>query len=164
MKRFVFAAAIMLCFVVPVDAFAQTSNATLGGTVSDATGAFIPGVQVTARNIGTGIVNTTITNETGTYQFPSLQPGTYQVSAELPGFQTATYNNVVLGGAQQVRLNFTLQVGDVATTVEVVANTDTIWIAPSPRCSSKDTNMGFSRSAATGVRPRSACSSRTTGK
>jgi hypothetical protein len=118
-------AAAVLFVALTTSAFAQTSNATLGGTVADGTGAFIPGVGVTARNVLTGIVNTTITNETGTYQFPSLQPGKYQVSAELPGFQTATYNDVILGGAQQVRLNFSLRVGDVNTTLEVTAATDT---------------------------------------
>ena len=45
-------------------------------------------------------------NETGAYQFASLQPGTDKVSAELAGFQTQTCTNVVLGISQQVRLNF----------------------------------------------------------
>src|SRR5262245_50989803 len=84
-------------------------------------GALIPGVEVTARNVATGIVNT-ITNEAGAYQFPSLQTGTYQVSATLAGFQTATNNNVTLGGSEQVRLNFVLRVGDIATTVDVTAD------------------------------------------
>src|SRR6516165_12569076 len=68
--------------------FAQSPNATLGGTVSDETKALIPGVMVTATNTGTGIVSTAITNETGAYNFPSLQSGQYKVSAELTGFQT----------------------------------------------------------------------------
>ncbi|MBI2151021.1 MAG: carboxypeptidase regulatory-like domain-containing protein, partial [Acidobacteria bacterium] len=119
-------ALVVLCFLFSINVWAQTSNASLGGTVSDASGAFIPGVEVTARNVGTGIVNTTLTNETGTYQFPSLQPGTYQVTAQLAGFQAATYNDVVLGGAQQVRLNFALRVGDVATKVDVTVATDTL--------------------------------------
>jgi hypothetical protein len=94
--------------------------------VSDASAALIPGVEVSARNVATGIVNTTITNETGTYQFSSLQTGTYQVTATLTGFRPAAYNDVVLSGGQQARLNFTLQVGTVGTTVEVTAATDTI--------------------------------------
>ena len=54
----------------------QSTNATVGGTVQDATGAFIPGVMITATNTGTGIVTTVISNEAGAYQFASLQPGT----------------------------------------------------------------------------------------
>ena len=118
------AAALLLCAGVSSNAFAQV-NAILGGTVADATGALIPGVDVTARNVNTGIVGTRITNETGNYEFPSLQPGAYTLSAALPGFQTVTYNNVQLSQGQQVRLNFTLQVGAVAQAVEVVAEADT---------------------------------------
>ena len=120
---------LLLC--LPLFAFSQTSNAALGGTVADASGAFIPGVSVTALNTGTGIVTATVSNEAGTYQFPSLQPGTYKVSAELPGFQTQAYSNVALGGAQQVRLNFTLQVGGVTQAVEVTVCL--LYTSPSPR-------------------------------
>src|SRR5213594_1700298 len=125
MQRF-FAAAILLFALLSVDAFAQTTNATLGGTVSDATRALIPGVTITATNTQTGIVTTVVTNETGAYQFASLQTGTYKVTAELPGFQTQAYNAVSLGVAQQVRLNFTLQVGAQAQAVEVSVAADTL--------------------------------------
>jgi hypothetical protein len=73
-----------------------------------------------------GIVATVISNEAGAYQFASLQTGTYSVNAELPGFRTQTYCNVTLGVSQQVRLNFTLQVGDVAQNVEVTEAADTL--------------------------------------
>src|SRR5580700_10854545 len=101
----------LLCLLMSLNGFSQTINATVGGTVADATGALIPGVTVTATNTGTGIANTNVTNESGAYNFAALQPGTYKVSAELPGFRTETLTNVQLGGAQQVRLNFVLQVG-----------------------------------------------------
>ena len=117
-----FLAVILLCGT----AFAQSSNATVGGTISDATGALIPGVTVTATNTATGIITMVISNEAGAYQFASLQTGTYTLAAELPGFQTQNYNGVNLGGAQQVRLNFTLQVGSVATAVEVSVAADTL--------------------------------------
>ncbi len=126
MREFLFAARMLLCLVISTHAFAQTSNATLGGTVSDATGALIPGVTITATNIATGIVTTVTSNEAGAYQFASLQTGTYRVSAELTGFQTRTYSDVVLGVSQQVRLNFTLQVGAVAQAVEVTVAADTL--------------------------------------
>src|SRR5215813_10709442 len=125
MKRLV-AAATLLSSVFFSTTFAQTTNATLGGTVTDATRALIPGVTITATNTLTGIVNTVVTNETGAYQFASLQTGTYKVTAELPGFQTQTYNDVTLGVAQQVRLNFALQVGTQSQTVEVNVAADTL--------------------------------------
>jgi hypothetical protein len=120
-----FALVLLLCLSASIAAFGQV-NAVVGGTVSDSTGALIPGVEVTATNAATGIVTTRLTNESGNYDFASLQPGTYTVSAALSGFQTQTYNNVQLSQAQQVRLNFTLQVGTVAQAVEVVAEANTL--------------------------------------
>ena len=123
LKRQIFFVPVVLLFSVL--ASAQT-NATVGGRVGDAGGAVIPGVEVTARNVNTGIVSDQLTNETGTYNFASLQPGTYTFSAALPGFQTQTFQNVTLSQSQQVRLNFTLEVAGTSQTVEVVtdANVD----------------------------------------
>src|SRR5437763_7835052 len=125
MRKPAFPAVILIWILLLPHVFGQTSNATVGGTVSDATGALIPGVTVTATNTATGIVTTVLTNESGAYQFASLQTGNYKVSAELAGFQTQIYNNVTLGISQQVRLNFALQVSSVAQAVEVTATADT---------------------------------------
>ena len=118
--------AALLSIVVCLNGFSQSTNATLGGTVQDSTGALIPGVTITATNTGTGIVTTVLTNESGAYQFASLQPGTYDIKASLVGFQSATSNGFRLGGAQQARLNFTLQVGTTTTSIDVTATTDTV--------------------------------------
>ena len=90
MRKLFALAVLFLCVLLSPNVFAQTTNATLGGTVADSTGALIPGVSITATNTQTGIVNKLITNEAGAYQFASLQTGTYSVQAELPGFQTRT--------------------------------------------------------------------------
>jgi len=126
MRKPAFPALISMWILLLPHVYGQTSNATVGGTVSDATGALIPGVTVTATNTATGIVTTVITNERGAYQFASLQTGSYKLTAELGGFQTQTYNDVALGISQQVRLNFTLQVSSVAQAVEVTATADTL--------------------------------------
>ena len=84
--------------------------------MADSSRALIPGVTITATNTGTGVVTTVLSNEAGAYQFPNLQTGTYKVSADLSGFRTQTYNDVALGIAQQVRLNFALQVAVRRTT------------------------------------------------
>src|SRR4030095_11111314 len=98
---------------------AVAQNSGVSGTVADPSGALVPGVTVTATNNQTGIANTTISNESGVYNFVSLQPGTYKMSASLPGFQTQTYNSYQVGAGEQLRLNFTLQVATTATSVEV---------------------------------------------
>src|SRR6266705_4793453 len=114
-------AAGLLLFMIATESSAQVS-ASIGGTVSDPTGALIPGVEVNATNVNTGISTTQLTNEAGAYQIPSMQPGTYRLRASLPGFQTATRENIQLSQGQQVRFNFTMQVGTVATAVEVLAD------------------------------------------
>ena len=86
-------ATVVLCLAVPVSAFGQTINATLGGTVTDSSGALIPGVTITATNLATGIVTSVLSNEAGAYNFASIQSGTYKVTAELPGFQTDSTSN-----------------------------------------------------------------------
>src|SRR5499425_3670025 len=127
-RKSTYAAAALVCSLfLSVSGFSQSINATVGGTVADPSGALIPGVTVIATNVGTNIANSTVTNETGTYNFPALQPGTYKVTAKLPGFQTQTFTDVQLGGAQQVKLNFALQVAAAAgQNVEVTVAADTI--------------------------------------
>src|SRR5438067_11708940 len=125
MQTRVITAILSLLLILSTHAIAQTSNATVGGTVSDATGALIPGVSVTATNVATGIVTTVLTNEAGAYQFASLQTGTYKIVAELSGFKVRTFN-VTMGVSQQARLNFTLEVGNVSQNVEVTVAADTL--------------------------------------
>jgi len=117
----------LLCLILSVNGYGQSVNAAVGGSVADPSKALIPGVTVTATNTGTGVAAMTVTNESGAYNFPALQPGNYKVTAELPGFQTQTFTAVQLGGGQQVTLNFTLQVAAAAgQNVEVTVAADTI--------------------------------------
>src|SRR5207244_1479679 len=104
MKRSFFAlSTCFLCLCMSAHLFGQSSNASLSGTVSDAANALIPGVTITATNTDTGVVSTALTNETGTYNVPSLLPGLYKVTAELPGFPTRTFTNFLFGNADEPR-------------------------------------------------------------
>jgi hypothetical protein len=120
MRRRLATAAVLLV-LVPTSIFAQGGNASVGGFVQDPSQAFIPGVSVTATNTQTGVVTTVITNESGTYNLPSLLPGTYSLRAELTGFRPHVYNNVQLGANATARYNFRLEVGAVTQAVEVTA-------------------------------------------
>jgi hypothetical protein len=121
---------MVVCLFFGTNGFAQVINATLTGTVSDNSGALIPGVEITATNADTGIVSKALTNETGTYRFASLQPGPYQVSASLAGFQSQIFQ-ITLGTSQQIRQNFILLVGGVAQTVDVSVAADQLLTAVS---------------------------------
>ena len=112
---------VVVCFILVPITLAQSGNASVGGFVQDPTQAFIPGVSVTATNTQTGVTTTVITNESGTYNIPGLLPGTYKLTAELAGFKTQVINDVQLGQSVTARHNFTLQVGAVADSVEVTA-------------------------------------------
>src|SRR5690348_1292625 len=114
----VFASALLLGVLFVPGAFAQV-NATVGGTVTDTSGAVIVMAAVSAKNNATGIVTNATTNTSGAYEFSSLQPGTYTVTATIAGFKTATFNNVALGQGQQVRLNFNMEVAAAGETVSV---------------------------------------------
>jgi hypothetical protein len=124
MRRVGIGFVLSICLSAPL--FGQSTYATVSGTIQDASGAFIPGVTVTATNNATNVVTTVVSNEAGAYTIPSLLPGVYKVTAELPGFQTRTYTDVQLGNAERVRLNFTLAVASVATGVEVTVAADTL--------------------------------------
>src|SRR5436190_11646775 len=119
MKRLLVVTSLFLCICLANQAFGQSSNARVSGTVSDASGAVLPGVEVKATNNATGVVTTVLSNDAGAYNFASLLPGAYTLSASLPAFQTQTFRDVQLGNAAQVRLNFSLQVGQIATNVDV---------------------------------------------
>lgn len=116
----------LISLVLSTAAFGQSTYATVSGTVADTSGAVLPGVSLTATNNATGVVTTVVSNEAGAYNIAGLLPGMYKVSAELPGFQIRTFTDVQLGNAERVRLNFTLQVGTQAQSVEVTVAADTL--------------------------------------
>ena len=100
---------------------AQTVNGAFHGTVSDTSGAVLPGATVEAKNTGTNLTRQGTADSTGFYTIVSLPPGTYTMTASNTGFSTAVQNNVQLLVNQDVELNFTLKVGAVSQQVEVTA-------------------------------------------
>src|SRR5436853_2390335 len=98
------------------------ATAQISGTVRDSSGAVLPGVEITATQTDTGIVRTTITNETGFYVLPSLPLGPYRLEAALTGFRTFAQTGIVLQVSSNPVIDVALQVGQVSETVEVQAN------------------------------------------
>jgi hypothetical protein len=120
-----------LLILLSTHLFSQSNNATVTGTIADVSGAVLPGVSVTATNNATGVVTTALSNGAGAYNLTGLLPGVYKVSAELSGFKAYVYSDVQLGTAAQVRLNFSLEVGTVAQSVEVTVAAENQIIASS---------------------------------
>jgi len=99
----------------------QVVTATLYGSITDQTGAAVPDASVVATNVATGIATKTTANATGSYILPSLSPGTYNLKVEKTGFRSAVLSGITLLVDQQAVVNAQLQVGAVATTVEVTS-------------------------------------------
>jgi hypothetical protein len=71
--------------------FGQTVNATLLGTITDSSGATVPGAKVTATKTATGWIHQSVTNESSNFTFPDMPPGKYSVTVEATGFKRTTY-------------------------------------------------------------------------
>lgn len=102
--------------------YAQAGSSTLVGQVKDASGASVAGAKITVTNVGTGEFRTTETNLAGEYSVPFLAIGEYKVTADLSGFSSYTEQGIYLAYERTVRVNITLQVGDVRQTVTVISS------------------------------------------
>jgi len=110
----------LLLLLLSTQAFAQATG-SLSGTVRDASKAVMPGVTITASNVDTGIAAKATTNNSGNYTFAGLQPGTYSITAEAPGFTGFTAPNVRVRLGEN-SLNIDMRVSGGVETVEVVAD------------------------------------------
>jgi hypothetical protein len=102
-------------------ASAQTTTAAIQGTVTDISGATVPGATVRATNKDTGLVRTATTNNVGLFYLPALPIGTYELRCEKSGFKTIVQQGVVLTVGSQRVVNFAMQVGAVEQSVTVRA-------------------------------------------
>src|ERR1051326_8026446 len=89
---------LQLCFLAcwSTVLFGQTTTATITGMAKDASGAVMPSVSITVKNVDTGAVRTVSSNQRGQYVVPNLAPGNYEVEGSLPGFQTARRTGIAL--------------------------------------------------------------------
>jgi len=122
-----FALLLSLCLSTRVSA--QVVGATISGTVADASGSKMAGVDLSITNVGTGIVTTTSTKGEGTFSVPNLQPGNYEISAAAKGFSTLVRKGITLTVGQELVLNLSLQVGGVNEQVTVTAEAPTVNLA-----------------------------------
>src|SRR5712692_9258827 len=98
------------------------STAQVSGAVRDQSGAVLPGVEVKVTQTATGLARTVLTNETGSYVLPNLPVGPYRLEAGLPGFRAFSQTGIVLQVNANPVINVSLEVGQVAETVEVQAD------------------------------------------
>jgi len=102
-------------------AMAQSSTGGLRGAVRDAQGV-IPGVTIALTNESNGVTRETISNESGAFSFPALDPSNYSIRAGVQGFKTFERRGIRIGAQQFVTLDITLEVGTVSETITVTAD------------------------------------------
>lgn len=100
--------------------FAQVTTGTIQGTVKDEQGAIIPGVEITIRNLDTGVARTLVSDDQGRYLASDLGLGNFEVRAELAGFQAAVRRGITLTIGQVAAVDLALQVGEVTEEVVVM--------------------------------------------
>jgi len=109
----------LLFLALPYTLSAQAVNATLLGTVTDPTGASVPGAKVTATQVATSTPYASTTNQSGNYTIPNLPPGTYSVTIEAKGFKKSTQQNIDVLINSSTRVDMSLVTGSVSESIEV---------------------------------------------
>ena len=129
LRRVSIAALVLaLAFGVATSAMAQTTTGVISGIITDAQGGVLPGVTVTARNVDTGVSRTVVTEGDGRFRFAALQPGPYELKAELSGFGPVNVPALTVNTASEITRNVTMQVVGVQESVTVTGEAPIIEV------------------------------------
>ena len=112
--------ALAAVLALPAISLAQVSSGKILGAVLDESAGALPGVAIVVRNLETGVSRETVTNTRGRFEVPGLQPGRYQVEAELTGFSRFSQGPVTVQVNEEALVNISLKVGALAETINVV--------------------------------------------
>jgi hypothetical protein len=135
--------AVGLLAMAATPAFAQggRTTASIVGTVTDASGAVIPGASVAAKNNATAGEFAATSNDQGTFTIPAVDPGSYTVTVTLMGFKTWVASDVRVNAGTPAPVRVTLEVGGLEETVTVVSGTEIIQTQSASVTTTLDTNQ-----------------------
>ncbi|HEX5283411.1 MAG TPA: TonB-dependent receptor, partial [Bryocella sp.] len=119
--HFLMAFAAVIVLTITLNLSAQTTTGSIYGAVADSSGAAIPNASVTIKDVHSGATQSTMTNNSGEYTFPVVQPSDYAVSSTAQGFKTQTQTGVALSANENVHVTFSLTAGAVTENVDVEA-------------------------------------------
>jgi len=111
--------ALLAVLFIPLVLHAQSERAQLTGSISDSSGALVPGVDIKVTNVATGEKRTATSNEAGMWAVPLLEPGNYEVTASKEGFRSVTRTGIELHVNQTMRVDLALEVGAVTESIQV---------------------------------------------
>src|SRR5713101_4637169 len=124
-------AGFLICMLLTVSVYGQTTNGSIQGTVTDSSGATLSRATVTARNLDTRLTNSTVTTDAGLYSLPNLPPGRYSVKVEATGLKKYEREGVTVLTGSTVSLDIEMQLGSITETVTVNADASQIETATS---------------------------------
>jgi len=136
----VLAAMVLLALCATASAQTQITTAVIEGTVSDPSGAALPGVDIEIRNAATNLTRNVVTDREGRFAAPQLPSGRYTVTFKLSGFATVVQENVIATIGEAVQLSPAMRISGVAETVTVNAVTPTVQTTRTAPASTLDQN------------------------
>src|SRR5258708_31523558 len=116
----------LLAALIPAPAWAQTQLGTLFGTVTDTSGAVVPGAEVSVENVSTGLKRDGRTDKKGEYQLVGLPTGRYSLRVQKEGFQTEVREGIALSPGAAIGINLSLVVGKLSVHVTVEAGVSSL--------------------------------------
>src|SRR5258706_14911323 len=119
-----FRACAVLCLALGLSCAVGWGQSTFGsylGNVSDPSGSAVTGCKISLKNTNTGAERATLTNDTGSYVLVNIEPGSYEITMEAPGFQKIQFQNLVLTARHTMRIDGNLKVATQNETVSVIA-------------------------------------------
>ncbi|MGH9674257.1 MAG: carboxypeptidase-like regulatory domain-containing protein, partial [Bryobacteraceae bacterium] len=113
---------ILIAMFACAGLWAQTERGNITGSVTDSSGARIPGAMVTITNVATNQSSSVTSTEAGDYNLPGLSPGTYRVEFSASGFKKSVREGIVVTASGTIRADARMEVGQVSETVEVTSD------------------------------------------
>lgn len=110
---------VLFLLTLPLHASGQTTTANISGTVTDESGALLPGITVAAKNLETGLTRAMVTDSEGRYRITQLTPANYEIQTTSTGFQTAIRTGIDLTVGRDAVVDLTLKVGEVSAKVVI---------------------------------------------
>jgi Carboxypeptidase regulatory-like domain len=112
---------LAVLFFSSLSAFAQNATGSIGGTVTDASGAVIPGAKIVLKNEGDGVTRDSVSNSAGFFNFVAVYPGSYTVTITAAGFTNWEETGLPLSQGANLSANAVLKIGTATTQVEVIS-------------------------------------------
>src|SRR5437764_7243120 len=139
MKRYLFAVnspvtgamkslsfAVLLMCLLALTAFGQTTTGSLTGTITDPSGAVVPGATIKVVNADTGSERSAESNSQGVFDLQTLQPGKYTITVDAKGFKRAVSRDIIVSVSVVAQVTIPLEVGQASETVTVTASQEVI--------------------------------------